>query len=290
MLESYDAQFFAMRGETAPGVRLSSFGQPPAAERGARKGKKKKKKRKKTVVPASSHALAPLHQMPPSPGTTGYGAMPDGWQDADGSGPVVPVNAPPPPKMQLSRTHLVVIAAATIVMGVVVVIATANQPSYGPTDIRTNMWHEYHTERPEGYRPGLMDGTGANRQITVTSNPPGARVYAGIKRLGATPVQIDRPRAKQQLLLRVSKPGFNDQTLVVTRTSPALLTVLLSRGLGSPKPTAVPGELDELGLPTYRPQTPGAPPPPPTGVEFGDPFKRERERYQSETGRRRRDD
>lgn len=70
---------------------------------------------------------------------------------------------------------------------------------------------------------------GAKRHVTVSSNPAGAQVHAGFKPLGATPIQIERPESPRQLTLRVSKAGYDEQSVVVESSSPSLLRVVLTQ-------------------------------------------------------------
>ena len=223
LLESHDAQFFNMgdRENTNPGVRLSDL---PQGRQGG----------------------------PALPGTGSYVGE---WRQ---NGPKTQSGAERIGGTKLTRTHIAVVGLVTLALAIVVLVVSADQGYYGPREIRRGMWQDYYgSGRTYRSGPGLMDGTDPRTQgqITVISNPPGAEVYAGVKPLGATPMQLNRPNDRQQLLLRVSKPGYVDQTLIVTRASPAMLTVMMGKGLGSAADTKerpTKSRFDRMGrLPSY---------------------------------------
>lgn len=70
----------------------------------------------------------------------------------------------------------------------------------------------------------------AGGRVVVSSDPPGADVYSGIRKLGQTPVRLERPEKSERMDLRISKAGFNETRVTVSKESPLRVHVRLSRG------------------------------------------------------------
>lgn len=49
---------------------------------------------------------------------------------------------------------------------------------------------------------------GRTQVVAVSSDPPGAQVFVGDKRVGTTPTVLDLPRSERNLALRFEKEGF----------------------------------------------------------------------------------
>ncbi|MEQ8279593.1 MAG: PEGA domain-containing protein [Deltaproteobacteria bacterium] len=67
-------------------------------------------------------------------------------------------------------------------------------------------------------------------RITVRSNPSGANLWDGMRNLGRTPTEIQRPSRGSEMVLRVSKAGYGETTLAVSWNSPRSLKVTLGGG------------------------------------------------------------
>lgn len=72
----------------------------------------------------------------------------------------------------------------------------------------------------------------AGGRVVVSSDPPGADVYSGIRKLGQTPLRLERPEKAERMDLRISKGGFGDSRVTVNKDSPLRIHVRLSRGAG----------------------------------------------------------
>ena len=247
LLEAHDAQFFKMdkNQETNPGIRLSSL---PERRDGPRTGAR---------VPRSSMGVAttapPTHPPRPRTGTVPmvpaytqqpasdaaaapvYGAMPGEWREAEDRAPTVrrvravaqPAARRAAPKNRLTRTHLVVVTLLTVAVGTFLFVgAQADRPYYGPSEVQRRGWNDYSPNQ-RSFRPGPMESVQSPGHITITSEPPGAQVQFGLKPAGLTPVRIERPRDRSRVLLRISKPGYAEQTLVISPSAPALMSVIL---------------------------------------------------------------
>ncbi len=83
---------------------------------------------------------------------------------------------------------------------------------------------------------------------TITSNPDGVEILLGEHSLGHTPLTVDLPLGKQQLVSR--HPDLPKRTKTVTIENGTVVTVafqLRSNGRSSAKPTPTPSGLDKLG-------------------------------------------
>ena len=284
LLESHDDQFFQSNDkDTSPGVRLKDLPSRPPGPRSSQAPASAMRANPTNPsypsIPPVAHpsypsippVAHPSYPSIPPVANPSYASMPaphagpvyghgaGAWQEAEDQ--LVRPAAPPAKRgSKLTRTHLAAIGLTTAILALALLIATADQPTYyGPKQIQRSGWHNYYGPRGEDFRNpgGLMDRADPRkRQITITSNPTGAMVYAGYKRLGVTPVTMDRPKKRKQLILRVSKTGYSDQTLVVSDGSPTTLTVVLGRSLSTTAPPTKrrsSGTLDDVGqLPSFK--------------------------------------
>ena len=278
LLDSYDSQFLHMKESTNPGVTVNDLAPYRA---GPRSGTVR------SVAPMSTTGAMPLSAVPSAPKPRKkkgkkrrtevvYGQDEGVWQEAEDVG----AGSPPPPRRsdgpQLTKNHLLIIGFITAGLATAIFVAMGEQRQYyGPQTVERGGWHDYYGQDRASYGgPGLGSGTRAPSQITVTSSPQGALVYAGIKQLGATPLQMDRPKNRKQLLLRISKVGYIDRTVVVSSSSPAMISVSLGRSTlskSAEEPTKASGskskrDPDRIRLPTYDI---GAPPPSKTPATSG---------------------
>lgn len=86
-------------------------------------------------------------------------------------------------------------------------------------------------EDPEQLRRAV-EQLEAGGRVVVSSDPPGADVYSGIRKLGHTPLRLERPEKSERMDLRISKGGFGDSRVTVSKDSPLRIHVRLSRGAG----------------------------------------------------------
>lgn len=86
-------------------------------------------------------------------------------------------------------------------------------------------------EDPERLRRAV-EQLEAGGRVVVSSDPPGADVYSGMRKLGTTPVRLERPEKSERMDLRLSKAGFAESRVTVSKESPLRLHVRLSRGGG----------------------------------------------------------
>jgi serine/threonine protein kinase len=86
------------------------------------------------------------------------------------------------------------------------------------------------------------------QQLALDSEPSGAAVYAGPKRLGKTPMQLDLSRAPAlPLQVTLVLPGWRDLTYDITRQDLPELTLRLTRAAARPGKPATPGQPSSPG-------------------------------------------
>ncbi|MBK6687019.1 MAG: PEGA domain-containing protein [Deltaproteobacteria bacterium] len=152
--------------------------------------------------------------------------------DPNGPDPIAPR------KRRRNQATLYVQAAiiTTLVFAVGGVVAMVVDDSTAGGGIATVNWVDPYAqpgeeEDPEQLRRAV-EKIEASGRVVVSSEPPGADVYSGIRKLGNTPLRMERPEKSERMDLRISKAGFNDSRLTVSKDSPLRLHVRLSRGAG----------------------------------------------------------
>jgi serine/threonine protein kinase len=93
-----------------------------------------------------------------------------------------------------------------------------------------------------------VDYTFPHGSATITSNPDGMEIFLGERSLGHTPITVNLPVGKQDLVFR--HPDFPKRTRTVMIENGGSATVafqLRSTGRAVPKPTPTPSGLDKLG-------------------------------------------
>ncbi len=214
LLETHDKQ--VRRGDTNPGVRLSDLPQ-----------RRSTRTTPPQPRPGSSFRAPPIQERDVNDPV--YGVLPADWREAEEVPPPPPPMAAPRRSTKLSRTHLVVVGLITAVLGGAVLLGTFDNPTYGPREVeRRGGWRNYSGSRGGGRGQGPMESGTQEGQITIVSTPAGAKVQLGLKTVGRTPIKIDRP--ERQVLLRISKAGFSEQSLVLSPGAPAMLSVMLVEG------------------------------------------------------------
>jgi hypothetical protein len=72
------------------------------------------------------------------------------------------------------------------------------------------------TAAPTALRPDQGGGGGREvHELLLNSQPPGASVYQGDRKLGVTPVRLQFPRSSRKLLLVLRRDGHREGTLAV---------------------------------------------------------------------------
>ena len=90
---------------------------------------------------------------------------------------------------------------------------------------------------------------GGRQNVSVGSDPPGAEVFVAGRRVGTTPLTLNLKRREQHLVLRLSKAGFTDATIVLARRTSGWIAVdlafalnpLAAQGANSPSAWAMQG-------------------------------------------------
>jgi len=93
-----------------------------------------------------------------------------------------------------------------------------------------------------------VDYTFPHGSATITSNPDNVEIFMGERSLGRTPLTVDLPLGKQQLVARHPDLPKRTKTVMIESGTPANVAFQLrGSGRSSPKPTPPPSGLDKLG-------------------------------------------
>jgi serine/threonine protein kinase len=93
-----------------------------------------------------------------------------------------------------------------------------------------------------------VDYTFPHGSATITSNPDNVEIFMGERSLGRTPLTVDLPLGKQQLIARHPDLPKRTKTVIIDSSTPANVAFQLrASGRSSPKPTPPPSGLDKLG-------------------------------------------
>ncbi len=113
---------------------------------------------------------------------------------------------------------------------------------------------------------GTDDATEPQGSVTITSSPAGAEIFLGETSLGHTPLTVDLPLGKQQLVARHPDYPKKTQTVTIASDAPAKVAFQLrgrSRSSSKAKPTPTPSALGKIGNTLKKVFGPKPTPPPP---------------------------
>ncbi len=151
------------------------------------------------------------------------------------------VNSTPPPRVRkVKRTRQeqlfdrarrgiqIVAVLGMVVLGSIIFFGSVEVPGvrhWGPGDWEAASYGEPELELERTFSPDPQGSRTTAQKVTVSSKPTGADVYQGVRRIGVTPVRVDRPKSGETLQLRISKSGFAPTSVEVTEHSPARVAV-----------------------------------------------------------------
>lgn len=93
-----------------------------------------------------------------------------------------------------------------------------------------------------------VDYTFPHGTATITSNPDGIEILLGERSLGRTPLTVDLPVGKQELVSRHPDLPKRTKTVIIDSATPATVSFQLrASGRSSPRPKPTPSSLDKLG-------------------------------------------
>lgn len=93
-----------------------------------------------------------------------------------------------------------------------------------------------------------LDYTFPHGTAVVTSNPNGVEILLGERSLGRTPLTVDLPLGKQELVSRHPDLPKRTKTVMIDSTIPATVSFQFrASGRSSSRPTPTPSSLDKLG-------------------------------------------
>jgi serine/threonine protein kinase len=93
-----------------------------------------------------------------------------------------------------------------------------------------------------------VDYTFPHGTAIITSNPNGVEILLGERSLGRTPLTIDLPLGKQELVSRHPDLPKRTKTVIIDSATPATVSFQLrASGRSSSRPTPTPSSLDKLG-------------------------------------------
>ena len=93
-----------------------------------------------------------------------------------------------------------------------------------------------------------VDYTFPHGTAIITSNPDGVEILLGERSLGRTPLTVDLPLGKQELVSRHPDLPKRTKTVIIDSATPATVSFQLrASGRSSSRPTPTPSSLDKLG-------------------------------------------
>lgn len=159
------------------------------------------------------------------------------WHGAPGGGPTTA-------RRKKRNQAALYVRAALLTLGILAVGAVlllVVEPRPGGGEIGQVSWIDPYAQNPEPEDPEQLrravEKIEAKGRVVVSSDPPGADIYSGIRKLGNTPLRMERPEKSERTDLRISKAGYNDSRVTLSKDSPLRLHVRLSRGAGVKEPT-----------------------------------------------------
>lgn len=189
--------------------------------------------------PGASNALVPVRQPGPMP----VAAEPEVWVRAQPIADVEARGAPPPRRRRKKKRGLLshdakrrLMAIGTMCVGMAIALLYLVEDEHdGGGVVRRGPGYsgvEQGSQRPRSL--GEASGQRVRGPVMISSHPAGAEVYAGVRKIGVTPVRVDRPGPGAKVELEVRKTGYSKSRVVVDQSSPEVVRVTLFGGVKSP--------------------------------------------------------